>query len=345
MSFLLIFLKCVLVGITSLTIYYKVMMSFESSTISPTAHYTGYVWYNNGISDERLKTTTGAILYYGSQPFNAFLRIVGNDPTIEDILLSRHLIIDTQLKSLIDTGVIGQVIELASGISSRGLRFASHYGSNITYVETDLEQMVNRKKALIGDSLTSNHKIVTMNALLEEGGNSLSALMKNGYIDPMVGTAIVSEGLLGYFSKEEVLRLWKRLNTELSQFPQGVYLTDIRLRKFNGDFTSLLRNRMISLFVKGKLDVHFDNVGDLMEGAVGTSGFSSLDLHSPPEYSDAHFGSCINTNEGIPERSCETNNVLVGALTPFGGKRVVLNSALVRAGHRVVVMEAHSKNL
>jgi hypothetical protein len=40
----------------------------DSARISPTAHYTGYTWLANGLSDPAFATPSGRFLYRASRP-------------------------------------------------------------------------------------------------------------------------------------------------------------------------------------------------------------------------------------------------------------------------------------
>ena len=153
-------------------------MSNSSAKISPTAHYTGYVWFINGLSDERLKTKQGAFLYKLLQPLMKYSAKRGG-PVLKDFLLARHQLIDLRLQEAIESGTIRQIIEIAAGLSPRGLRFAKKYGNKITYIEADLEGMASRKRNLIGSSIDNkHHQIMVIDALANEGENSLAELSK-----------------------------------------------------------------------------------------------------------------------------------------------------------------------
>ncbi len=67
-----------------------------SETISPTAHYTGYVWARNGLSHPELATTEGRILFESLRPIMIVSRAVGG-PSLEPYLLARHRAIDALL--------------------------------------------------------------------------------------------------------------------------------------------------------------------------------------------------------------------------------------------------------
>ena len=117
-------------------------------TISPTAHYTGYVWFAHGHSHEAFATTTGRVMYHALRAPNLVAERA-KLPTLEGMLLARHRLIDLRLAVAIETGLIGQVVEIAAGLSPRGWRFAKRYGDRITYIEaTDLELAIDSTQEL-----------------------------------------------------------------------------------------------------------------------------------------------------------------------------------------------------
>ena len=91
-----------------------------SETISPTAHYTGYVWARNGLSHPRLETLEGRVMFESLRPINAVSSTLGG-PSLESYLLARHRAIDALLDKAIDEHGVTQVIEVAAGLSPRGL--------------------------------------------------------------------------------------------------------------------------------------------------------------------------------------------------------------------------------
>ena len=107
----------------------------SSSPISPTAHYTGYVWARNGLSHP-------------------------------------------ELERAIETRGVSQVVEVAAGLSPRGWRFVTRYGERLTYIEADLRDMAARKRGALErmGSLGEHHRVVALDALREDGPESLSAV-------------------------------------------------------------------------------------------------------------------------------------------------------------------------
>src|SRR3954454_2071955 len=92
------------------------MLSPVSERISPTAHYTGYVWARNGLSHSELATTEGRLLFETVRPSMIVTRALGG-PTLEEYLLARHRAIDDRLTRAIEEGGATQVIEVACGLS------------------------------------------------------------------------------------------------------------------------------------------------------------------------------------------------------------------------------------
>src|SRR5687767_7288592 len=126
------------------------MSRAHPETISPTAHYTGYVWFVHGQSHEAFATTTGRVMYHALRGPNVLAQRA-NLPTLEGMLLARHQLIDLRLQRAIDAGEIQQVIEVAAGLSPRGWRFRTRYGDKITYVEADLPGMIAHKRRILAE--------------------------------------------------------------------------------------------------------------------------------------------------------------------------------------------------
>jgi hypothetical protein len=49
----------------------------NSALISPTAHYTGYIWVRNGLSEDVFVTHTGVCMYWMMEPFARFSQLLG----------------------------------------------------------------------------------------------------------------------------------------------------------------------------------------------------------------------------------------------------------------------------
>jgi O-methyltransferase involved in polyketide biosynthesis len=247
----------------------------SSDTISPTAHYTGYVWSRNGLSHPVLTTREGELLFASLQPAMIASRAVGG-PSLEPYLIARHLAIDARVERAIESGRVSQVLEVAAGLSPRGWRFAQRYGDAITYVEADLPAMAARKRralARIG-SLGAHHRVADVDALKSDGPGSLTALAAE--LDPEAGLMIITEGLLGYLSTEATIALWERFASVLSSFSAGRYVSDLHL----GDaVTPVIRGfrLLLGAFVRGRVYLHFEDA-EQAERALLAAGFRTAEV-------------------------------------------------------------------
>jgi O-methyltransferase involved in polyketide biosynthesis len=250
-------------------------------TISPTAHYTGYVWYAHGQSHDAFATRTGRIMYHALRSPNLIAQRVGL-PSLEGMLLARHRLIDLRLQQAIDAGEIQQIIEVAAGLSPRGWRFAARHAGKITYIEADLPGMIAHKRrilaALGGES--PHHRTVEVDALADTGPRSIRAICDA--LDASKGTAILTEGLVNYFERDTVIAMWRRFGAALRRFPYGLYLSDLMLRDDNRGPISTGFSWLLSAFVRGRVHLHFDTA-EQAEGALEQAGLLGL-LLDPREY-------------------------------------------------------------
>ena len=132
-----------------------------SDAISPTAHYTGWIWARNGLSHRELETAEGRALFELVRPAMVLSSALGSG-TLEEYLIARHTAIDELLTSAIEEHGITQVLEVACGLSPRGWRFCERYGDRITYIEADLPAMAARKRRALErmGSLSERHQVV-----------------------------------------------------------------------------------------------------------------------------------------------------------------------------------------
>lgn len=217
---------------------------------------------------------------------NYAYQIVGG-PTLEELLLARHLMIDRLLERAIEAGEVEQVIEVAAGLSSRGCRFMEKYGDRIHYVEADLPDMTAHKRRIlerVGIN-SERHRLAEIDALAGSGDASIGGVTRR-MLDPTKGTALITEGLLPYFDFETVLGMWCRFSAALRAFPRGLYLSDLHLSGETGGvhgaraFPALLSvfTAFLSVFTGGRVHTHFEHVVDA-ERTLADSGFSDVTLH------------------------------------------------------------------
>lgn len=256
-------------------------MLVSSVRISPTAHYTGYAWLAHGLSHPAFATPTGRFLYRALGPANKAMAAAGQ-ATIDGLLLARHHLIDALLTEAIERGEIGQVIEVACGLSPRGFRFAHTHGAALTYVEADLPAMAAKKRELLARAGGggAHHRVVEIDATADGGEASIEAIAAG--LDPARGTAIITEGLLNYFDPESVVKMWRRFARALGRFPQGRYFADLHLgrdaRPLERVFAGLL-----GIFVRGKIHFHFDDDAAALR-ELTIAGFTRPALRAPEDH-------------------------------------------------------------
>ena len=130
------------------------------------------------------------------------------------------------INKLLDRNNSRQVLELASGYSSRGLIYSN---KGYKYVEMDLENVSNNKKRLIAELFQTNDnlKIVSGNAL-----NYNDYIKCDEYFDSDKELTIINEGLLRYLTFEEKKIVGENIYKLLKKHG-GVWITsDVTPKRF-----------------------------------------------------------------------------------------------------------------
>jgi O-methyltransferase involved in polyketide biosynthesis len=256
----------------------------RSNAISPTAHYTATVWARHGLSDPALVTPTGQLLFGALRAPMALSKALGG-PTLEGYLIARHRLIDRLLEEAIRERGVSQVIEIACGMSPRGLRFSRSFGDRITYIEADLPDMATLKQRALErtGSLGAHHRVVEVDALSEDGPRSVASLAEA--LDTERGTAVITEGLLSYLDRGSVDGLWRRIAGALRRFTDGLYLSDLHISSEGRGPVADVFMLALSAFVRGRVRVHFDRPDDAL-AAARAAGFAHAALRRPVELAD-----------------------------------------------------------
>src|SRR5262249_33420819 len=150
------------------------------------------------------------------------------------------------------SGEIASAMEIAAGLSPRGLRFAARHPS-LAYLEGDLPDMAETKRALLGGKLDARHRVAEVNALVDGGRESIAAAADR---PPAGGIGVITEGLLNYFDEDMVRGLWRRIADVLRR-RGGVYLADLSVADQTRGIAALGFKRLLEVFVRGRLHVHF----------------------------------------------------------------------------------------
>lgn len=157
----------------------------------------------------------------------AFEKLLQDSQMHPEDLLWYAPIFEVRYKSVAETirnSGARQVLELASGLSLRGL--AMTQDPNITYVETDLEELTHEKAALVSIlrrqynlAPEANLHMVAANALDPQ---QLRAAIKTFRHDRPI--AVVNEGLFQYLSAGEMETVARNVRDLLAEFG-GVWIT------------------------------------------------------------------------------------------------------------------------
>lgn len=251
---------------------------FESSThkmsldsrISLTAHYTSYVWFRNGLSHPVLTTGLGRAMHAALLLPNTALRAFGR-ADLDANLLSRHRLIDDRLEQAVSTGRISCVIEIAAGLSARGLRFARRH-PQLRYIEGDLPPMAARKLRALdrASQRRPNHDVIEMDALADGGARSLSSVAS--LLDARRGLAIITEGLINYFDRDTVEKMWRRIARVLARFPTGLYLSDVLLANHGRSLALRGFNAALATVTGARLQTHYEDLATCRR-ALASVGF------------------------------------------------------------------------
>ncbi len=217
-------------------------------------------------------------MYAAARPVVELGQLLGVSP-LEDALLARHRVIDHVLRAAVEAGEVTQVIEVAAGLSPRGWRFSRDY-PHLVYVEADLPAMADRKRSILGRR-GDQHRVADLDALADDGPLSLATLA--GALDAEQGTAIITEGLLMYFDRPEVVGMWGRFADVLSRFDHGVYLSDLHLLSENDHPLTTAGRRVLGWGVRGRVSFSFSDEADAVT-SLRAAGFAQTTLHRPREY-------------------------------------------------------------
>ena len=138
-----------------------------------------------------------------------------------------------------------------------------------------------KRRKLDGAGLRGpHHEVVTLDALSDGGEDSLSAAAAR--LDPKKGTAIITEGLLGYLDRAAARGVWRRIAQTLARFPHGLYLSDLYI---DGELEEAPAVRvfrtLLAAFVRGKTHTQADTPVEA-EAALDEAGFARVTLHEKP---------------------------------------------------------------
>lgn len=245
--------------------------------ISFTAHYTGYIWYQMGISHPALATTKGKTLAALVHPIESWAeKYVGG--SMRTTLKQRHTMLDTHLEQLIQQYPNLQVLEIACGLSPRGWWFRQHH-PDICYRELDLPDMAATKQAALQQIEPHVDDVLSVDLFTEAFANVFKVF------DPKRPLVIISEGLINYFEKPLLQQLIKAIAIYGRDFKELHYLTDLYPEPTQNKLATIIWNssRLLKLMSRSAFSFHFKTPAEV-ENFFHEAGFKQVEVLQPKEF-------------------------------------------------------------
>lgn len=242
--------------------------------ISFTAHYTGYIWFQEGISHPALASRKGHFFANLMAPFESLAEHTIGD-SMRTTLRQRHTLIDRRLDYWLSQYPDAQILEIAAGLSPRGWRYRqSHPG--LTYVEADLPAMAAAKRQALAAVENPAPHIVGVDLFSDE----FTALLDS--FDATRPLIIISEGLVNYFTKDMLHELWSVLAQGLARFSHGIYLTDLYPEPVTRRLAKVIwqSSRLLRYFSRSAFAFHFVSPREVQTALLAAS-FTYVDVMQP----------------------------------------------------------------
>lgn len=247
--------------------------------ISFTAHYTGYIWYQMGISHPAFATAKGKTLAALVHPIESWAeKYVGG--SMRTTLKQRHTMLDAHLEELIQLHPDLQVLEIACGLSPRGWWFRQHH-PNICYRELDLPDMAATKQAALQQIEPHVDDVLSVDLFTEAFANVFKVF------DPKRPLVIISEGLINYFEKPLLQQLIQAIATYGRDFKELHYLTDLYPEPTQNKLATIIWNssRLLKLMSRSAFSFHFKTPAEV-ESFFHKAGFKQVDVLQPKQFFD-----------------------------------------------------------
>lgn len=245
--------------------------------ISFTAHYTGYIWYQMGISHPALATTKGKTLAALVHPIESWAeKYVGG--SMRTTLKQRHTMLDTHLEQLVQQYPNLQVLEIACGLSPRGWWFRQHH-PDICYRELDLPDMAATKQAALQQIEPHVDDVLSVDLFTEAFANVFKVF------DPKRPLVIISEGLINYFEKPLLQQLIQAIAIYGRDFKELHYLTDLYPEPTQNKLATIIWNssRLLKLMSRSAFSFHFKTPAEV-ENFFHEAGFKEVEVLQPKEF-------------------------------------------------------------
>lgn len=256
--------------------------------ISFTAHYTGYIWYQMGISHPAFATAKGKSLAMLANPVEAIAeKYVGG--SMRTTLKDRHTLLDDHLKQLIEQYPDLQVLEIAAGLSPRGWWFRSHY-PEIEYRELDLPAMAQTKQSALQQIDSNSPEVLSADLFTEDFARAFEVF------DPSRPLVIISEGLINYFDKALLSQLLRSIIQYGQEFKKLYYLTDLYPEPVKNKLAKVIwsSSRLLKFMSRSAFTFHFVSPLEV-KAFFKNAGFDQVEVIQPSLYFEK--SNKVDTNE------------------------------------------------
>ncbi|HCO08341.1 MAG TPA: leucine carboxyl methyltransferase [Acinetobacter ursingii] len=260
--------------------------------ISFTAHYTGYIWYQMGISHQVFATKKGKSLAALVHPLESWAeKYVGG--SMRSTLKQRHTLLDDQLKTLIEQHPQLQVLEIASGLSPRGWWFRQHY-PEITYRELDLPDMAQTKQAALQQIEANAPEMLSVDLFTAEFKQAFDLF------DHSLPLVVISEGLINYFDKPLLAQLIQSIAEYGQPFKELHYFTDLYPEPVKNKLANIIwsSSKLLKWMSRSAFSFHFTTPADV-ETFFMENGFDQVKVTQPKDYFDSDTVQQQNNQEHL----------------------------------------------
>jgi len=247
--------------------------------LSVTAKYTGHCWkFGKFEGAELLDTDESKFIF---DVTNAVLDLTSGKsaPSLPHSLVQRHMIIDRLLSDwLRDEGGRGQVLEIASGLSARGVRFTTN--SEVSYTEVDLPSVLGRKRELLARTHEGQEAALRPNLNFVSG--DLTHLDLAPLVDPKRPVFLIAEGLFMYLQAEAQRTLWERL-ASLCEQPRSALAFDLvpSCEEHHASRTGKVLDLGLRLLTGGRTFAKDERTRADLSSELVEAGFEAVKVHDP----------------------------------------------------------------
>jgi O-methyltransferase involved in polyketide biosynthesis len=251
-------------------------MAGKKGDLSITALYTSATWsWGRLPSAELLATPDAKWVFRFTNAALWLAHLFRRDlPSLRHSLLHRHLVIDQLAADARPT----QVIELASGLSRRGVSMSS--SPSLRYTEVDLPAVVGRKRELLGRTPSGQAALARENLRLI--GSDVTTAPLDKLVEPGASLFVIAEGLFMYLDPDQQLRLWERIRS-LFDIAPGIFVFDLvpASEQPKPGLVGRTLERLMKLFTGGRSFERDARSRDDIAAGLRTAGFSSVELIEP----------------------------------------------------------------